>query len=244
MSFKEIVSSDSTIIDPNKWYHVAFTYTDNDVKLYLDNVLVGSNASSISPNVSSSTSNYLLGKEDSLYLNGCMDEIKFYNRVLNSNEIEYAANSNNNPYFLTNGLEGNWEFNEHVTTPIRFVDTSSKANSGIPMNNPTYDNGFIKGSKSLCFDSNLEQHVSIPGDKYIDMNSSEFSVTAWMNKSSDMTGENPIMSKDGVFDFRLSNGELKLSMHNGTQLVTPDPSTFQRNEHVPEERGQYQFQNY
>ena len=219
MSFQQIVS-DSNIFEVNKWYHIAFTYANNDIKLYLDNVLVGSNASSISPNVSSSTSNYLLGKEDSLYLNGCMDEIKFYNRVLNSNEIEYAANSNNNPYFLTNGLEGNWEFNEHVTTPIRFLDTSSKANSGIPVNNPTYDNGFIKGSKSLCFDSNLEQHVSIPGDKYIDMNSSEFSVTAWMNKSSDMTGENPIMSKDGVFDFRLSNGELKLSMHNGTHLVT------------------------
>ena len=137
MSFKEIVSSDSTIIDPNKWYHVAFTYTDNDVKLYLDNVLVGSNAMSLSPNVSSSTSNFFLGKDDVSYMSGCVDEIKLYNRVLNSNELSDISDSSKSPYFLSGKLEGRWDFNEYHTVAESFLDESSKNNYGVRMIIPT-----------------------------------------------------------------------------------------------------------
>ena len=221
------INSVSANISKDVWYHVAFTYSNNDVKLYLNNQLVGSNTT-YQANIPLSSEDYYIGNDSTSYMDGTIDEMKFFNRVITSTELSYLANSNNNTSFLQNDLVGKYEFNEFDKTPTDLIDGSSLANNATPVNQPTYATGFVKGSKAIEFDSSSSQYLNISGVSYTDLDVSTFTVASWVNVN-DTSGLQPIVSKDGVFDFGLSNGEIQLKMHNGTELVAL-PDNFVRTE--------------
>ena len=214
------INSVSANIDKDVWYHVAFTYSNNDVKLYLNNQLVGSNTT-YQANIPLSSEDYYIGNDSTSYMDGTIDDMKFYNRVITSTELSYLANSNNNTSFLQNDLVGKYEFNEFDKTPTDLMDGSSLANNATPVNQPTYATGFVKGSKAIEFDSSSSQYLDISGVSYNNLDVSNFTVASWVNVN-DISGVQPIVSKEGVFDFALSNGEIQLKIHNGTELIALD----------------------
>lgn len=82
-------------IIPGKWYQLTYTHNGENARLYLDCNLVAS-GNSRSPGYSNSY-DLFFGKMDNdqypYWFNGCLDEVRLYNRVLNTDEIRALCNS-------------------------------------------------------------------------------------------------------------------------------------------------------
>jgi len=78
-----------TVPDINRWYHTAVTYdtsdTGNEVKLYVDGVLVASHSETLEEG----TTPYLIGRGKTTiqHFNGTVDEVAIWNRSLSASEI-------------------------------------------------------------------------------------------------------------------------------------------------------------
>jgi len=90
------------VIQPYTWYHVAGVLNGNKGKLYLDGVLMDTD--SIAGSIAFNNLPILLGKvpvngEPYRFLNGSLDELRIYGRVLSDCEIKYLASvcNGNNP---------------------------------------------------------------------------------------------------------------------------------------------------
>jgi len=79
------VNSDSTITD-TLWHHIVVSYDGSTVSYYIDGITDGTD--SYSQTFDNSDENYTLGSQGtSLYLDGDMSGVKFYNRVLSVTEV-------------------------------------------------------------------------------------------------------------------------------------------------------------
>lgn len=96
------VSVSATPYDNTGWHFAAMTYDGRYLKLYLDGNLMGTNDAGAMYPISYVTDNTYIGADPSgassidpnFYYKGKLDEIKFYNEALTSNEIaaEFANN--------------------------------------------------------------------------------------------------------------------------------------------------------
>lgn len=81
----------TTTIVPNTWYHVAFSIDNTSIKIYVNGVLEGTTPSIIQGFSYDLTRSVILGGTNELAanfpLNGIMDNVRFYNRVLNASEV-------------------------------------------------------------------------------------------------------------------------------------------------------------
>ncbi|MBL7901932.1 MAG: T9SS type A sorting domain-containing protein [Bacteroidia bacterium] len=80
----------SQVLSPLTWYHVGFYVGSDSLKLYLNGNLETSLANSNPIVYNSSTNVYLGGSNISTfnaYLDGCLDNVRFYNRKLNGAEM-------------------------------------------------------------------------------------------------------------------------------------------------------------
>jgi hypothetical protein len=84
------VAVSNTVVEIDKWYHVAATYqAGNNIKIYINGALEETTSISITRN--SNSNNFSIGQ--SLYwpgrfFEGKIDEVKIYNRALSEEEIE------------------------------------------------------------------------------------------------------------------------------------------------------------
>lgn len=124
-------------LSPNTWYHVVGTYDPaggtNNGKFYLNGSVIAVKTSALSPN---STSGALglgsNGSGNSQVFTGTLDQMMVWNRVLTPTEISNLYSANNIP---TNGLVGEWNFNEDSGTTA--FDISGNGNNGTLHNSPT-----------------------------------------------------------------------------------------------------------
>lgn len=99
--FKAIIVNDKNVrkdcnsqtnLELNKWYHVAFTYDNQFIRIYLNGVL--NNIIRQNGNIKNQPINFIIGNDagSSWRYNGFMNNVKLYNRALTANEIykEYA----------------------------------------------------------------------------------------------------------------------------------------------------------
>lgn len=164
----------------NKWYHIIAVSDENNKKLYINGQLVqvGSGIASIN----SSSNGLILGYESSgpSILNGVIDDIRIYNRVLTSNEIEQLYDLNPNK-----GLLACFPFTGHTN------DISGNNNHGIAKNGLTFNfDRFGQPSSAATFDGI---------DDYIDLTqanldfSKDFTLSGWIKISiADAKDFNPI----------------------------------------------------
>lgn len=135
---RKLTTSDMKISELNRWYHVAVTYGNNEVKCYLDGQLVGTLSNTTTPTVSlgaahnDESGSYITrcfwvgySYENSRNFPGMMSEIRIWNRVLTEEEI----NAENHFYTVdpaSEGLVAYWKLNEGIGNV--FKDSTSYGN--------------------------------------------------------------------------------------------------------------------
>lgn len=77
----------------NKWIHIAYVFTGNKVRLYVDGKQVAEKDHTSNFSVMNNQALYIGKYSDSWYpFNGAIDEVRMYNRALSANEIQQLAN--------------------------------------------------------------------------------------------------------------------------------------------------------
>jgi len=143
----------ATVLTPNRWHHIAYTYsgTHENTILYLNGVPYPVTIQTASQN-HASLSPFYIGSDNGGTANfpGRVDDVRIYNRVLSAAEVKKLYDENSTTVgttqssFLTNGLVGYWSFNGIDTNWANStaVDRSSSGNNGTLTNmsqgsNPT-----------------------------------------------------------------------------------------------------------
>jgi len=86
---------DTKALGLNTWIHLVGTYDGTTVKLYSNNVLLGTSTGTL--NLSSITENLFFGKDGALgrFFKGKIDDIKIYNRALTDCDVDSLFNEPN-----------------------------------------------------------------------------------------------------------------------------------------------------
>jgi hypothetical protein len=96
----------STTPQIGTWYHVAAVYSGSNISLYLNGSQVGT-PTSLTGSVLTDTNPVFIGKRDSEYFDGDMDEVAIWNKALELADIQTIYNStNNNPGKCANLFTG------------------------------------------------------------------------------------------------------------------------------------------
>lgn len=114
-SWKEVVSN-TNALQLNTWYHVAGTFDGNELKIYINGVLAGTQP--FQGTITSPISyNFNIGRLADVsqpftrFWAGKMDEIRIWNRALTQAEIAANRNHHIDP-LTTTGLAGYWRMND------------------------------------------------------------------------------------------------------------------------------------
>jgi len=126
-------------INYKEWYHIAITYLNSSrlIYLYVNGILVSTHFIDL---ILGETNLNYIGRSDALNIIGSVvliDEIRIYNRVLNSNEI--IADSNDRP-------------NTTTTTTTRATTTIDKCKYFDCLNGGTCYTGYYGDAKCNCTD--------------------------------------------------------------------------------------------
>lgn len=180
-----------------QWHHVAVTYDNSTVRLFIDGYLDGSS----SRTAEAATGDLLIGKHKSLgnYWNGFIDEVRVYNRHLTVNEIKDIVNS------------GYWTFDE--TSGSTASDSSGNENNGSVYGASWTSSGKMDGA--LDFDGSND-YVELPG--IINPVDDKFTASAWVRLDTS-SGDHVIFQQDGTggrsWITRKSNGTLQSYIGGG-----------------------------
>jgi hypothetical protein len=87
------------LIAAGLWYHVAFTYDQSAMKLYVNGLPVAANVVGPQAIAATGTDLRISGADDHIYFNGLIDETSLYNRALSDAEIQSIYNA---------GVAGKW----------------------------------------------------------------------------------------------------------------------------------------
>jgi len=202
--------------DITKWHQYGITYdhSTGKAKMYLDGKQVGSNSFSISRSTSSLS--HYLGKDDPLCcdnreLEGKLDDARYYNRALSSDEISRIYNTTRPSPIntsrtdrLTAGLVGFWSMNgqdvDLSDSAAEVKDVSDNGNDGDAKNGAQPAIG--KLGQGFGFDG-VDDYVEItsPPDPSGSGADASYAVTFWMNPNPDGSN-NPIIewSENGNAD--------------------------------------------
>ncbi|WP_165920183.1 LamG-like jellyroll fold domain-containing protein [Chthoniobacter flavus] len=99
----------TTVLVTGHWYHLAVTYDGTTAQIYLDGVSAGSGTGTI--NGSPAPLRFASGIPDLQMLDGSLDEIKVFSKVLDPGEVTTLANTYGNMADLDgNGIPDGWEY--------------------------------------------------------------------------------------------------------------------------------------
>ena len=205
-----------------EWHHIVATFDGTTTSLYVDGVLVASNATY--GYTAHPTSNTLIGawSTSSRFFTGRIDDVRIYDRALSATDVSklYGSgsvkinDSRNNR--LTNGLVGLWSFDGPDVTD-KVYDRSGQGNNGYLVGIATSTAKAIgKIGQGLQFDSSSNQYVDVPHDASLNVTS--LTITAWIEPTSE-SGINSIVSKycpAGNYALRLSGGKLNFEPGSGS----------------------------
>jgi hypothetical protein len=197
-------------ITVSTWTHVAVSRTGSNVSTYINGALDDSGTSSATLNFSSCS--LLLGAMASAtctgtlsqYFDGKMDDLRIYNRSLNTSEIMSL-------YDWAPSAIGHWKLDEGTGTTA--YDSSGNTNTGTLTNGPTWDQG--KYSKGVSFDSSND-YIGAGNSTSLQITGA-LSLSAWVNFT-DLSSQRYVIAKHGNTSNRSfglfvnGSGKLKLEV--------------------------------
>ena len=194
-----MLQSSVSKIRENNWHHIAFSYDESGVNLYIDGILSSSNLDVNVDTTVTSLQNMILGSN----IEGFVDNVKIFDKSLSEREIQYLAFEDNYDLSLSNKVT-DLKFNEFKSTPTSLLNDSG--NDATVTGVKEYSSGLVDGSKSIVMnnaDISLNQSVPL----------TELSISAWVNLDNLTSGENVIFGNSDV-KFYLDNGDIKLKLNN------------------------------
>ena len=166
------------------WHHIVAVKNDNELKMYLDNILIDTinisnfnySTSSIYPLMFGKASWYNGG-----YFNGKIDDIGIWNRALTQAEIttlftevpQYSDTCNNVSGSLTYGLVGYWPFCGNA------LDDSGHGNNGSANGATLTIDRFGNSNSAYSFDG-INDFINMPSGASTSLNiTSDLSLSFW-----------------------------------------------------------------
>lgn len=212
----------SGTISNDVWTHVAITIDKetNFVRFYKDNVLINAvDASEL--NIVNNANNLLIGTNTSEYFKGSLDDVRVYDRVLSSGELQ---NIYNDKYAKNMILHYDFEKYDHANSVV--YDESAYGNHGQLVNKETVNSDFTKeigeyAISGTAFKAEVDQYIRIPVTATNNIQGSSLdhcTFSAWV-KTSQLNSYEPILHKEGVFSFGLDYGHVKLQLGDGTKML-------------------------
>lgn len=212
------ITSNSTI-PLNTWVHVVGIYNGSKLYLYINGNLDKSVSVTGTPSIG--TNNLLIGaRSDGYYFNGQLDEVRIYNRALNSDEIKQLYN-------YAPGPVGYWKFEEGIGTTA--IDSSGNNYNSSILGNFLYQPG--KFGKSLTLDGTSSYLTT----SNIPKNMKDYTYSFWMNiKGDGAAGYNSLIyNTNGGGTNRLmisnSNKQILFQFPNSSDYSTYFSYTFSYN---------------
>jgi hypothetical protein len=191
----------------NKWQHYCATSNtvSNTINLYLNGVLNGgADQSSGAPGVGA-TNVRLLGEGSGSTVDGAVDDMRIYNRVLSATEIKTLYNSSNSKFAVTpnsgkaslnSGLVGHWTFDgKNMISNV--ADSSGGGNNGRLVGFTSTTTAVGKIGQALFFDGD---------DDYINVSNSASLDNIWDGGGSVSFWVNPKSGGEAGAGFWLQNG--------------------------------------
>lgn len=230
---------DNGFFNADEWAHVTVTYSYNDPvgtlpKIYINGTEItgggniswattpsGSYVAPASSAVEIGSLNF--GGEQTLQ--GALDDVRLYNRVLTAAEVQeiyhardginYNQTAHAPEYFngnqwvamippwpdVTNGLVGHWKLDE--TSGTTAADSSGNGNDGTLQNGMDAANDSSSGAvgTSLAFDG-IDDNIAIANESNFDFERTDpFSISVWINRTSN-ADEDDIIEKVDISGYR------------------------------------------
>jgi hypothetical protein len=153
----------SAAVVANTWYHIAGTvdYTTGIEAIYIDGGIILAGAVAFAGTATSNTNSVaaLIGSDaggTSGFLDGLLEDVRIYNKVLGPNTIQTIADLHGSD-FVWDGLTNLWRLNDAPSgtlagtgTVIDLSPTSARRN-GTPVNSPTWDAGVSKFRRKMRY---------------------------------------------------------------------------------------------
>ena len=169
-------TSTTPVVKTNQWYHVVYVYNGDSSYLYINNVLA---STGINPTTFSTTNDLFLGRYDisqtlPYWFNGTLDDIRIYNRALDTAEVTALYNAPNpvQTVTLSNGLMAYYPFTGNA------LDSSGNGN------NPSYNNATLTtdrfgNANSAYLFNGTNSYMQIPASSSLN-SGTQLSISLWM----------------------------------------------------------------
>ncbi|HLC78934.1 MAG TPA: LamG domain-containing protein [archaeon] len=234
------ILSSSTQPDANKWYHFVATYDPSTaMKIYINGVQTGVDSTDIPSSISASSAGPDIGVRDGGGENwdGGLDEIRVYNRVLNTADIntlyycqpptvvarDWLIDGNTNCEFglttpsIDANLNGYWPFDEGNGTTT--VDRSGNGNTGTLVGTPNWTTGKIVNALNFRGPDTNTDHVTLSNSSLLSPGTGNFTVAAWFK--AEPGGAIPGLSSPPIYnDYGTSNtARVSINIENVTGKI-------------------------
>ncbi|MCC6372522.1 MAG: T9SS type A sorting domain-containing protein [Bacteroidia bacterium] len=172
------VVSTSTYVS-NTWYHLAFTFNDNNLNLYVNGALSVSNTTSLSVDYDPAKGVVLGGSGESFDLpyTGLIDNARFYNRMITATEVSQLYSQDPSCTTatvvtnLSSSLTACYALNNNANDPISgFNGTLSAVTATLDRNN--------NASSAYSFSGTTSSNILLPNDAKL--KAKEMSFSAWV----------------------------------------------------------------
>lgn len=240
-------------LSQNTWYHVAFTFNGGetgqagDLSLFVDAEKVAINTTNSSfLGVEDVAVDFTVGDYDATDavstntgFTGYIDEVHVYNNVLTAEAVQVDQNTSSNTTFGTQGVEestivvdgtipnpiGYWKFDENTGLTTVYDNSGNGKNLTMSgFNDETWVAG--KSGSALKFDGNDDELTRADDDSFDFGTSDSFSISLWVNFTSDQTEDVNLIGKDTNPGWRLrysfSNDDIFLQIRDGTNSPSTD----------------------
>ena len=195
-----IISTSNANLSSDAWHHVGFTYNrlTSNASVFVDDKIVSS-ANDVHIDLTKSEANYTIGyssnQDGEKRFTGAVDDVAVYNRELNTDEISYLANSNQQQdLFLKNQLVADWSFKSFSAQTTSFDNQGATESAMTKVSGGAVTQGStlpIEGSGSIALDGTTA--YTAPNSS---LDSSFMSVGAWVKPTAH---GGTIIEKEGVF---------------------------------------------
>ena len=235
-----IIDYSDELYNDNRWHHVVYSYSAaNGGKLYMDGNTTPKQVASDNPIVDiHDAETFTIGgyyPDSSHCFKGLIDEVKIYSRELTEQEVSdlyvLPETSCTGACYMLPVAEYHLDESSWNGTENEVIDSSSAGNHGKAIKDAVWP---YPSTGQLCkagvFKKNKDAYLRIDNNAALNPDSENFTLSAWI-KWDGSSGDQGILSKDGLYELKINNGDItyKISpalLYSGSGTCTIQADTW------------------